>query len=730
MPADSSRPSDPRKQPAGFDATDILRMFRIRSRLIFGTMVLVVIVATAFVLQLTPQYSATAVVMLDQRKNNVEDTSAVLSGLPADQAAVQNQVQILQSQRLAGRVVDKLGLVNDAEFNPAFRGWRAALRYLSGFKQLSFLATAAGLQDDASSRDEVRRRTVEAFLKHLDVSAVGYSTTMNVAFQSESRDKAAEIANAIATAYVDDQLEAKYEATRRATQWLAGRIKELSVQAQAADAAVQAYKAENNITTTGNSSVVEQQIADINSQLILAKTVLAEKESVYDRLAQLAREGHAANAPQVMNSTLVSTLREQEAELNRKIADLSTRYTPNHPKMLDLLAQKSNLESKISEEVQRVVEASRNDVETSYAHVASLQHSLRDFEDRGAGQNQVSVKLAGLQSNAVSARAMYEAFLGKLNQTQNQQGIQTSDARLVSSAEPPPHTSYPNIPLSIGASIPAGFLLGLMLAGLAERLGRAFRSTIQMEREFGIPVLSTVPEVRSRRVADIVVDRPTSSYAEAVRAAMIGIAVPYRGQPPKVLLVTSAMPSEGKTTLAISLARVAASRGLKTVLVDGDFRRARVIRMLGLSRSSAAAAAMRNDPDAPIEQFLDKDPRSNVMVMACRTTSASPADVLTSPAMQDRLQKLRRMADLVIIDSAPILPVADTKIMCRHVDAVLLAIRWNKTLHDAVESAIQELKKVEAPIIGMVVTRTNSRQFYYYNYGYESYNTYNKYYDT
>ncbi|MDE2185023.1 MAG: GumC family protein, partial [Alphaproteobacteria bacterium] len=380
----------------GFSLVDFLRVVRVRHRIILGTAITVIALVTIVVLQLTPLYSSTAVVMLDERKNNVADTAAVLSGLTDSQSTIQNQVQILTSLELAGRVVDKLKLQQDPEFNPSLSGLGTILKYVN---PLNWLPASPKTQADAQGQDLERAKIIHRLLDHLSVDPIGLSTAMKVSFESENANKAAQIANAIADAYVDDQLEAKFEATQKATQWLSGRIADLSRQAEAADAAVQQYKAEHNITTTANGvSVVDQQIADINSQLILAKTDLAEKQSSYGRLAALAKAGRAADSAQVMASPVIAALRAQESALKAQMADLSSKYGPRHPKMLDLEAQKQTLDAQIAQEVQRVVDSVKNDAEVAQAHVASLQQSLQSLESQGAGQNQAEVQLTALQS--------------------------------------------------------------------------------------------------------------------------------------------------------------------------------------------------------------------------------------------------------------------------------------------------------------------------------------------
>lgn len=714
----------------GFNLLDLLRIIRVRRKIILGTAAIVIAVVTAVVMEMTPLYTATAVVMLDQRKHNLEDTAAVLSGLPSDQATIQNQVQILMSLELAGRVVDKEKLRDDPEFNPKLSGLSVFVRALNPLNWFGHRKTEV----DAQGLDLERSGVIHRVLSRISVSPIGLSTAMKVSFQSENPNKAARIASAIANAYVEDQLEAKFDATQKATQWLSGRIGELSKQAQLADAAVQQYKAEHNITmSSAGVSVVEQQIADINRQLVIARAELAEKQANYGRLAALARGGRASDSAQVLASPLIAALRGQESLLTGQMANLSSKYGARHPKMLDLEAQKQTLEAKIAEEVQRFVDSARNDVDVSASHVGSLQASLRQAEQQGAGQNQANVQLTALQSAATSARAMYEAFLGRLNQTQGQEGIQTPDARIISNPEVPISPSSPKKKLAIGLSIPAGLILGLMIAFLVERLDSGFRTTAELERQMGIPVLSTIPEIVQPKegepinAADLVITKPMSSFAEALRGLQLGLSLSNVDNPPKVIVITSSVPSEGKTTIALGLARIAARGGLKAVIVDGDLRRPNVANTAGSAGLEKGLIETLMEK-ASLDSCLHKDEQSEAMILPCLHTPASPTDVLSSQAMQKLVTKLRDTFDLVIIDSAPLLPVNDTKILSMLADAVLLVVRWEKTPRDAVANAARILMDVRAPVAGVALARADNERFRYYSYGYQSYYNYSKYY--
>jgi succinoglycan biosynthesis transport protein ExoP len=715
--------------PSQLSLFELLRVLRVRRKIILGTAAVVVVLAAAIVMQLTPFYTATAVVLLDQRKNSADTSDSALPDLPSDQPTVQNQVQILNSLELAGRVVDKLKLEKDPGFNPKPDFLSTVLQYLN---PLHWMPGRAGKQANLPGMSPERNAVLHRLLSGLTVSPIGLSTAINVSFSSPDPYKAAIVANGVADAYVEDQLEAKFDATQKATQWLSGRIQNLSKQAEVADAAVQSYKAQNHITTAPDGmSVVEQQIRDVNSQLVVAKADLAEKQANYNNLASLQRTGQAANASQVLSSPLIATLRAQETDLNRQQADLTSRYLPSHPKILDLQAQKENLENKINEEIQRIAESVRNGVSIAAAHVGSLQQSLAQLESQGAGQDKSSVQLTALQSAATSTRSMYEAFLGRLSQTQGREGIQTPDARVISNAEIPNAPSFPKKALTVGLAIPAGLVLGMMLALLVERLDNGFRTAAHLESVLGLPVMSAVPEIagkesNARKAVDIIVDKPMSGFAEAIRGLRLGLVLTDVDHPPRTVLVTSSVPGEGKTTVAIGLARVAAAGGLKTVVVDCDLRRPSIGKTLGLSFSKSIVDVLAGT--ATLSQCLIKDEKSGAMILPSVTTRGNPSDLLSSQSLQQVVALLREAFDFVIIDSPPVLPINDAKILSRVADAVLFVVRWEKTPREAVINSIRALNDVHARISGIALARVDSERFRYYSYGYQDYKSYGKYY--
>ena len=724
-------PADAAHSESLFELTDLVRVGRARHRIILGTALIVVALTTIALFRLTPLFTGNALVMLDQRQNKVADVDAILSGLPTDPTSIENQVQILRSRSLMSRVIDKLGLLSDPEFGDAKPS--PVAQVLGALDPLVWFGGGVSTKTDQQKAQDQRDWVIDRMLTRLTVASQGRSSAILVSFESDDAQKAQQVTNEIAEAYVEDQLNAKFEATQKVTQWMAGRIGQLARQVQIADAAVQSYRADHNLNEAANGdSIVDQQLGQLNAQLVTAKSDLAEQEAKYSRVVEMSRSGHADAVSQVVDSPLIAQMRGQENELLRQEADLSSKYGPRHPKMLDLESQKRNLIEKIAEEVQRVVQTVGNDVAVARARVSSLQGSLNELEGQSTVQNKDRVKLRELEASATSSRSLYEAFLGRLKETQGQEGIQTPDARIVSRSEAPTNPSFPNKVFAYGVALPGGLLLGFLFAMLAERLDAGFRTTQQVERVLNVPVLSTLPEIPNlsktkASAADRIIEKPMSSFAEAIRGLQLGLSLSNLDHKPKVILITSSVPDEGKTTVAISLARLAARMGQKVALIDADLRRPSIARSLNLENAQYGLVEALSGA-APIERCFQKDPRSTVNVLATMQKAKSPPDILGSVAMERMVKGLKGAFDLVVIDSAPLLPVNDTKVLSRVADAVLFVVRWEKTPRDAAIVAVRSLADSRATIAGVVLARADVDRYKYYAYGYQDYYAYNKYY--
>ena len=717
---------------SGLDLSGLLRMVMVRQRLIIGTVLAVVALTMVAVYNTTPQYDARSLVLLDQRQNKVVDVDAVVSGLENDPTSIENQLEILRSRNLMLHVITKLGLENKAAQTPP-KPPSLYSQVLHNANPLTWLQKPPPPQTASQLKGERRENLINELLGSETVTSIGRSSALQITYRSSDPKEAADIANAIADAYVEDQLTAKFEATQKTSQWLADRLQELSAQMQSVDVAVQEYKAANNITETpGGGSVLDQQLGQLDAQLVTARSDLAEAQAKYAQARQLQASGKAEDIAQIFQSGMIAQLRSQQAELLRQKAQYLTTFGPLHPKMLDLESQLKDIDVKINGEVNRVVATVANDVAIANAHVQSLQASLAQLESQTSQESKAEVKLTELQARSTSAHQLYEAFLAKFKETQGQEGIQTPDSRVISRAVVPHVPSVPNKTRAVEIAIAGGLLLGLLLAMGAERLDGGVQTVQQLENLISLPVLSTVPELAgvgraAKQVADRVVEKPLSAFAEAMRGLQMAILHSNVDHRPKAILVTSSVPDEGKTTVALSLARVSARVNKKVLLIDCDLRRPSIAKLLGIEPKTNGLLNVLSG-EKTLEESLIPDPRSSVQCLLSLRVPSNPADVLGSAAMERLLNRLKQDWDFIILDSAPLLPVNDTKILTDLVDTVAFVVRWEKTRRQAIADAARMLADLSAPVAGAVITRTDIRRYRYYSYGHNYY-AYNKYYN-
>ena len=704
----------PPAPPPGLSLADFLRIVETRRGLILRVALAVIVLAALVALLLPRQYSSSAVVMLDQRKNNITDLSAVLSQLPADPATLQNQIQIITSRQIATDVITKLELYNDPEFNPVIvpPGPSAMLRWNYWFPD-----------NGATDVTVIHDRILTNFLKHVSADANGLSTAVTVYATANDPKKAQSIADAVTQAYVQDQVNVRQSAGQTTSDWLDKRTNELAQQLMQEQTAVQQYKAQHGLNDSApGNSLVDQQMAAINAQIVQTRSELAEKEAENERVGTSAAAGNAGDVSQVVASPVIVQLRSQQADLIRQEADLASKYGPLHPKLIAVQAQKRDLDAKIAQEVTRIAGSMGNDVATAQAHLNSLQASLNQVERQANGQNQSRVELQALQSNADSTKAQYEAFVGRLRQTEDQDGVAAPESRIISTATLPLAASSPKRWLIVGASIPLGFLLGLLTALSSEMFGRfmpvrvprpARATIINAPRRRapkaatakalpavwnGPPILAELANAERLGAAAYVVDHPGSRYAQAMAAIVTQFESHESGG--AVVAITGAQPGESKSAVAVSIARAAAQMGRKTVLVDCDPNQ---LAMKAMEAPAKAGLYEVLTGTVPLSQALAKDSRTGAYALAMTRRPPKLATMFTSAAMAKLIQVLKEGADLVVLDCSRAGPEAG--MLAKLCDATLLVTRKDALGKMALSKSVALLAGAQAAPLAIIATK-------------------------
>ena len=708
-----------------FDLRALFRVFLARRLTIIGTIAACLTLVGIGVLQITPIYSASALVLVGQRENKVLDPEALVGGLTMDTATIENQIQILRSTSLAERVVVKLNLARDPEF---MRGQNSWLAYLNPLNWLGGDGEKAAAKADRKP-STIDPALLKRFASRLTVAAQGRSSVIRVTYDSANREKAALIANTIVDQYLEAQLETKFDATKRTTAWLDGRLAQLAEQVRRAENAVEQYKIENELGDASNGTTLAgEQLSELNGQIVLARSNLAEQEAKYRQVNSLFKAGSDVESiAAVINSPLISTLRGQQAELMRKEAELATKYGDRHPQMVALRDEKKNLDAKIEEEVKRIIKNLSNEVAVAKARLNSLETSLREIQGTTNSQGKASVKLRELEREANSLRAHYEQTRKNLTGTAGQEQIQSADAQPVGRATPPTDASFPNKPMVMGVTLLGSAILGMLLALLIERLDSGFRTGVEVERVLHMANLAVVPKIKGEKlVADRIVNKPLSAFSEAVRSVYSGLQLSNVDRPPKVVLVTSSVPHEGKTSLAVSLGRIASKGGARVILIDGDLRHPSVSGQFSPRRPNAGLVEVLAGK-CELASVLHRDPISPLEFVPVAAPPSNPADLLGSQSMRRMVEVLRQHYDLVIIDAAPVLPVSDTRLLARLADKIVYVVRWDATPREAVISGLKLLHDINADIAGTVLNQADMRRHAIYGYGSQSYGYGTKY---
>jgi capsular exopolysaccharide synthesis family protein len=734
-------------QESGIDIKDLLAILRRRRWVILSTMLVLTTLAVLVGLQITPKYTAKALVMIDPRQSKVVDVEAVLQGLGTDASTVETQIKVIKSRDLAERTMDKLRLFDDAEFNRALNREPGAIAVAveGPLEQLvSWLPhewlIATGLAQEpvpllpGAEPALEREAAIESFDKSLKVTQEGRSYVIGLSFTSESAEKAAKVVNAVAQTYIQDQIDTKRGATTKASGFLGERLGTLREELQKAEAAVEAFRKKNKLVSTDGVSLKERDLSDLSKELVSGRSQLAEKQAQLKLVRDLRTRGgqDLDTVSAVIDSQVIVNLRQQEALLNKEESELKTLYGERHPRMQTLITEKANLQIKVQREVDRIVKSLENEVKVLASGVATIENEIENLKDETTADRETSVKLRELERQAQASRQLYESFLERFKETKEQQDIVEADAKVISVAAAPDKPSTPGPKLFGAVGFTASMMLGTLLALLLERLDNGLRSAKQIEQALGLPALALVPRLdrlkRNQKPHQYLMAKPLSAYAESIRALYTSLQLSDVDNPPKVVLVTSSLPQEGKTTLSLSLATFAANSGQKVLLMDVDLRHPSVHRDLGVQPAQGLVEHMAGEKT--LDEVLVFSEDTGIWYLPIRRQTANPTDLLGSQKMKQLLAILRERFDFIVMDSAPLLGVTDSKVASRHADKVLFVVKWEKTGKETSANALVHMREARASVAGAVLTQVDVRKHAQYGYGDvgQYYGKYQKYY--
>ncbi|GEP57686.1 GumC family protein [Reyranella soli] len=672
-------------------------------------------------------YVSEARVLVGVQNPRLPNVESIVADVSPDAERVQNEGFILQSRNIAKQVIDQLKLRENPEYNPELAPpslWARLnpMQYLPPQltawvdRQTTSTKKVEPIKDPSNADD----RTIDALLGHIDVSTLGRSHVLSVKAESRNPQTASAIANALAERYLDYQRRDKIDAMDRVDKFLMGRVAELRDAVRKSDQAVEDYRRANDLYKSAGSGggVTSQQLTELNTQLLAAQTAKAEADSRLKEAQEMRKGGlNSESVPEVLRSPLISALRSQQADADRKAAELQATYGPRHPSMLNARSESGNIQARINTEVAKIIDGLGREARTADARYQALAQNFETLKKQMGSVNDKAIGLEALERDAVVNRNLLEAMLLRAKQSTGAGDILTANAKLVSPASPSQAPSYPPKALLAMLGVAGGMMVGVAVALLREGGDHTFRRADQIEALTGLPVMAMVPQVAGRnQPAMQVLRQPTSAYSEALRRLHIGVELSETANSPKTILISSATPSEGKSVMVASLGRLLASNGKRVLLIDCDWRSPRLHQIFRCSNRDGLASLLV-DKASDLENTIHHDALSGVDVMPSGAWSPRSAHLLSSDRMRHLLEALEQHYEFIILDTPPALVTADVLALSRLVEKVVFVVRWGHTRQEAVLEALKQIVDAQGDVAGVVMSRVVSKQYRQYSYG-------------
>ncbi|MCW2249610.1 capsular exopolysaccharide synthesis family protein [Azospirillum fermentarium] len=695
--------------------------------LVLGCLLPVMVPTFLYLQQVTPRYMAEARISIEAPdvRNALDDRPAVRAWM--SEQVVQTEADLLTSTVIAQRAIDKLKLKDDPEFNPALRQPKPLQVFLSKLNPLNWLMSfdggdgnATASLSPAASEQVDNAAIVQAFLSKVSVKIPRRSFIISVAYTSESREKSALIANTLADLYVLDRLEANFDETRRVADWLGERLEKLRQDVEVAETAAEEFRSRYGLRRRGEQSapIKDQQLSELSSKLVIARSELAQRQARQQQVRELLRARGSIDAiSDVLQSPLIQRLREQETQRSREMSEALKTYGERHPRILGIRADLEDLRRRINDEVEKVASAISSEVEVAATGVRELERQLdraRQVSDR-AGE--AEVRLRELERQADATRAVYEAFLTRFKREAEQRQVQRANARIISPAEISLSPSYPPKRSILTAALGAAVLIGVILVFLLDRLDSSVRSSDEAEELTGLPTVAMVPLNRRRlkgSVSEDILNNPRSSLSDAVRSLRTALDLQGHTKSPRIILITSSVPREGKTYVSMCLAMMFAKAHPRVLLIDADVHRPNMFRMLGIDGERGLVQILAGEVG---ESDVIVPNAAGSLDFLPAGKALNTAEIINGAGMAALIERLSSRYDHIIIDSPPVLAVADTRVLACLADQVIYLIKWNETSRDAVRNGIKLLRSVGAPLFGVVLSQVNQRKHDRYGYG-------------
>ena len=726
-----------------FNVTNVLAAIRRHKFLVFSFSVLGAAIAAFVSMRSEPVYLSKAQIMVEQISDRNSNLSDVVAGLPGDDVAIATQIKLLKSRRHIEAVIRDLNLQDDPDFRDLLAADEEDKEGWEWFSETLFSLLFDARSGEASpnpelptddpgadilleladpaSRDSVKNSIVRRFNNRLDVYRDGDTYIISVAYRSPNPELAATVANRFANLYIEQQLNDKAIETNSSTAWLEQRVRELGRELGDAEKKVEVFRADNGLLNAATTLEAEE-LSSLSSELNDIRANLSKNRSTLD----LIRERRASNQNLsdigiISDSSNLQVLNLEDLRLQQRETELSNTYGRRHPIILNLLAEREVITAKIEGEISKIIQRLADEVGLLEERERIVLERLGALRGEAAERQQAEITLRALEGEAESVRDTYREFLRDYRQKRERSTNVRPGLRVVSDAEIPMVPTNPGLAVMIVAGFCTSFALSTSLALFLEMRDRSIRNSGQVQNDLGMKLLANTPVVKKLNDGSIhqyLLENQMSLYTESIRSIYSTLKMIADDGESKVVMVTSSLSNEGKTTTALSLATLASTYGTRVLVVDFDLRHPSILKELGVERHLGWAWAEKGQNILEVWQdavLVDHQTGLNVIQMLDLFSTAGVA--FDKAFMRKLIDAFRKNYDLVVIDSAPIHAVVETRFIGKFVDHILFVVKWGDTTIDTARGALEHLREIEDKLMGAIVTQVDINQYKKYGNG-------------
>lgn len=684
-----------------------------------ASFLIIVLLVGTYLVVATRHYSASATIMIEQSSARSMSIKEALTFDSSNAEFYQTQYKIIGSRTLAETVISKLRLYERQEFvAPEDR-------------------KAPG--GNPLSEEALIEKAMGAFSLKLEIIPVRQSRLVTITFSSVDPKLAATVANVVAQSYITYTIEHRLKLTQTAVNFLSSRIEEQRHKLEASQLALQKYMEEKKLASVMSdqySDITAQKIAELNSQLVQATASRKEAQLRHQQAKQLLKETNKLSGiPDILASPVIQSVRQRQLELSKELAELSQRYGPNHPKITGLRAEISAVNADMQSETTKIISSIGNQFEVAWAKEMALEEALEKQKAEAMSVSKQAIGFSVLKREVDTNQQLYDLLLAKTKEARVSEEIDVGNVSIVDPAKVPRTPSSPKVKMIAALGVILGMLLSLGLGFFMEYLDNTIKFPEEIEPLLGVPHLVHIPYsgLQVSRAVDGGSKRKSvyenisghTPIGEAFRALRTAITLSRAEAPPRTITITSAMASEGKSLIASHLAGIFAAAGEHVLLIDADLRKPNQHKLWEISREFGLSSILTGGSE--LEKVLHKNVVPNLDIIASGPLPPNPSDLLQAPLMHQLLELLTKHYTRIIIDSPPILPVADPIILGNMTEGIVLVTSAGKTPAHALKQAVDRLGNAKDKLLGAVLNRTvTSRTDYYYKgYKYKYYYAYN-----